>query len=118
MATTSERVLLHLGRDRRRAVDPVDVYFLEAVGEATLVRLKSPQRLRDVRAIGELLPLLARFGVVRIHRNHAVNVAHVLEVRQRDAAAGWEVKLEPPVNAVLAVGRTYVKQLWKAFGER
>jgi DNA-binding LytR/AlgR family response regulator len=112
------RLLLHLARDRRRAIDPRDVYFLEATGETTLVRLRSARRVRDTRALGELLPLLAAFGVVRAHRNHAVNVRHVLEVRRREAEADWEVRLEPPVNRVLPVSRTYVKQVWAAFGER
>jgi hypothetical protein len=86
------RLLLHLGRDRRR--------------------------LPDSRALGELVALLAPFGIVRVHRNHAVNAGHVLEIRRRGGEADWEVKLEPPVNAVLPVGRTYLKQLWAAFGDR
>lgn len=118
MSSSNERLLLHVGRDRRRPVDPGDFYFLEAEGETTLVRLRSSPRLRDTRALGELVPLLARFGIVRVHRNHAVNPRHVLEVRRRSAQADWEVKLEPPVNRVLPVGRTYLEQLWKAYGER
>jgi DNA-binding LytR/AlgR family response regulator len=118
MRLPNDRLLLHLARDRRRAVDPHDVYFLEATGETTLVRLRSSRRVRDVRALGELVPLLAPFGVVRVHRNHAVNVRHVLEVRRRTGEADWEVKLEPPVNRVLPVSRTYLKKLWAAFGER
>ena len=117
MASPPERVLLHLGRDRRRAIDPAEVFFVEAGQDDTLVRLRSPARLTDVRPIGTVQPLLAPFGIVRVHRNHAVNVRAVLEVRRRDAEADWEVKLEPPVNAVLPVGRTYLKALWAAFGE-
>jgi DNA-binding LytR/AlgR family response regulator len=71
----------------------------------------------DGRAIGEVVALLARFGIVRVHRNHAVNVRQVLEIRRRSGEADWEVKLEPPVNAVLPVGRTYLKPLWAAFGD-
>jgi len=118
MKLPNDRMLLHLARDRRRAVDPHDVYFLEATGETTLVRLRSSRRVRDVRALGELVPLLAPFGVVRVHRNHAVNVRQVLEVRRRPGEADWEVKLEPPVNRVLPVSRTHLKKLWTAFGER
>jgi hypothetical protein len=62
-------------------------------------------------------PLMAPFGVVRVHRNHAVNVRRVLEVRRRSSESDWEVKLEPPVGAVLPVGRTYLKPLWAAFGD-
>jgi DNA-binding LytR/AlgR family response regulator len=113
----AERPLLHLERDRRRAIDPAKVFFLEAVGYRTLVRLRSPVRLTDGRAIGDVVALLAPFGVVRVHRNHAVNVRQVLEIRRRSGEADWELKLEPPVSAVLPVGRTYLKALWAAFGD-
>jgi DNA-binding LytR/AlgR family response regulator len=117
MSGLGARVLLHVARDRRRAVDPDDLYFLEAVGETTLVRLRSSRRVRDVRALGDLLKAMPASGLLRVHRNHAVNVRHVLEVRRRGARKGWEVKLEPPVNRVLPVGRTYLDRLWAAFGE-
>lgn len=117
MPIAVDRLLLRLERDRRRAIDPAEVFFLEAIGLKTVVRLRRPARLTDGRAIGELVSLLAPFGVVRVHRNHAVNVRHVLEVRRRSGAADWEVKLEPPVNAVLPVGRTHLKALWAAFGD-
>ena len=118
MATPNQRVLLHLDRDLRRAVAAADIYYLEAVGETTLVRLHSSRTLRDVRSLGELSPGFSAFGVLRIHRNHAVNVAHILEIRRRDAASGWEVRLEPPVNRALPVSRDSLEQLWAAFGER
>jgi DNA-binding LytR/AlgR family response regulator len=117
MRLPNGRLLLHLARDRHLAVDPSDVYFLEATGETTLVRLRSSRRLRDTRALGELVPVLAPFGFVRVHRNHAVNVRHVLEIRRRGGEADWEVKLEPPVNLVLPVSRTYLKRLRAGFGE-
>jgi DNA-binding LytR/AlgR family response regulator len=92
--------------------------FLEATGESTLVRQRSSQRVRDVRALGELAPVLAGFGIVHIHRNHAVNLRLVAEIRRRSAESDWEIKLDPPVNEVLPVGRTYLRALWAAFGER
>ena len=49
------RVLINVSELRRVTVDPNDVYFLEAVGDDTLVRLRSKRRLRDVRALGTLL---------------------------------------------------------------
>jgi DNA-binding LytR/AlgR family response regulator len=112
-----ERLLLHVERDRRRAIDPGEVFFLEALGQKTLVRLRSPARLTDARAIADVVSLMAPFGVVRVHRNHAVNVRQVLEIRRRSGESDWEVKLEPPVSAVLPVGRTYLKPLWAAFGD-
>lgn len=63
MGSLPPRVLLHLGRDRRRAVDPEDVYFLEAVGETTLVRWvrrRSAQRGWEVKLeppVNRVLPV-------------------------------------------------------------
>jgi hypothetical protein len=42
----------------------------------------------------------------------------VLEIRRRSGEADWEIKLEPPVNDVLPVGRTQLERLWKSYGER
>jgi len=42
-----ERVLLHLDERTRRAIDPADVYFLEADGSDTQLRLRASRRLRD-----------------------------------------------------------------------
>ncbi len=118
MAAASGRVLLHLSRDLRRAVEADDIYYLEAVGQVTLVRQRSARTLRDVRSLGDLVPIFSPFGILRVHRNHAVNVRHVLEIRRRDTDADWEIKLDPPVNRILPVSRTLLKRLWAAFGER
>ena len=117
VATENGRVLLHLERDLRRVVDVGAIYSLEATGETTRVRLRSARELRDTRSLGELMAVVSAFGLVRVHRNHAVNLSHVAEIRRRDAEADWEVALEPPVNRVLPVGRTYLARLWAAFGE-
>jgi len=49
----TERVLLHLDGRTRWAIDPADVYFLEADGSDTLVRLRASRRLRDARQLPE-----------------------------------------------------------------
>ncbi len=118
MASANGRVLLHLDRDRRRVVEAASIYYLEAVGQTTLVRLRAARPLRDVRSLGEMSRVLSAVGVLRVHRNHAVNVAHILEIRRRDAAGGWEIRLEPPVGVVLPVSRALLKRLWATFGER
>lgn len=112
-----DRVFLHLDEFRRRAVDPFDIYYLEADGDDTLVRLRSPRRKRDVRALGEIERILAPHGFVRVHDNHVVNARRILELRRRDRGRDWEIKLEPPVNAVLPVSRARLKQLREVFGE-
>ena len=55
------RVLLNLSEIRRVPVDPSEVYFLEAVGEGTLVRLRSKRRLRDSRRLGTLIKQFTPF---------------------------------------------------------
>ena len=56
------RVLLHLTGHRRRAIDPADVYYLEAQGDETFMRLRGKTRLKDVRSLGEVLPTFKRHG--------------------------------------------------------
>ena len=78
------RVLLKLSEFRRVPVDPSDVYFLEAVGDHTLVRLRSKRRLRDLRRLGTLLREFTPYGFLRIHRNHAGNLARIQEIRRQN----------------------------------
>jgi len=52
---------------------------------------------------------------LRIHRNHAVNLARIREIRRRKGRDDWEVKLEPPVNRVLPVSRGRLETLLNAF---
>jgi len=97
------RLLLRVSEFRHVPVHPAEVYFLEAVGELTMVRLRSKKRLRDLRRLGDLLKDFPPYGFVRVHRNHAVSLARIQEIRQRKGSQDWEVKLEPPVNRVLPV---------------
>jgi DNA-binding LytR/AlgR family response regulator len=110
------RVTLHVDRDRRRLVDPADVYLLEAEGSATLVRLAGRTLLRDSRSLGELLPVFEPYGFVRVHRNHAVNLNRVRELRRRAGSDDWELKMEPPVNRVLPIARGELDNLLTRLG--
>ena len=99
------RVVLHLTDRRRRLFDPEDVYYLEADGDATVVRTRSRTTLRDVRPLGDLFTKLEGFGFARIHRSWAVNLDRVREIRPRAEGDDWEVVLESPVRRVLPVSR-------------
>jgi DNA-binding LytR/AlgR family response regulator len=66
-ASRMNKVLLHLSETRRRAVAPDDIFWVEAVGHDTLVRLRGSTRLRDTRKLGELLRMLEPHGFVRVH---------------------------------------------------
>ena len=99
------RVALHVDRNRRRLVDPAAVYLLEAEGAGTAVRLAGRTPIVDSRFLGELVAVLEPYGFVRGHRNHAVNLALVRELRKREDSDDWELKMEPPVNRVLPIAR-------------
>ncbi len=42
-----------------------------------------------------------RHGFLRVHRNHAVNLAHIRQIRRRKGSLDWALKLQPPVNRTL-----------------
>ncbi|HSD67032.1 MAG TPA: LytTR family DNA-binding domain-containing protein [Vicinamibacteria bacterium] len=115
MAPAPSKALVHLAGSIRRVVDAHDIYFLEAQGDETDVRLAVSRPLRDVRSLGEVLRELGPLGFVRIHRNHAVHSAHVREIRPAASGSGWEVRLEPPVNKVLPVSRRSLKAILAAY---
>lgn len=108
-------VLLHLGDGLRQVVDPADVFYLEARDEDTVVRLRSAQYLVDTRPMRELLPSFELHEYLQIHREYAVNLQRVRQVRRRENSRDWEVKLAPPVNRVLPVSRSALRKLWEAF---
>ena len=112
-----EKVLLHLSDFVRKPITPADVYFLEAIGDETLVRTRSSRPFRDVRSLGELLPDFVPYGFLRIHRNHAVNLTRVREIRRRKKGPDWELKLEPPVNRILPISRNALKQLLDSYSQ-
>ena len=89
--------------------------MLEADGDDTIIRTRGKRTLRDVRKLGELVPMYERHGIQRIHRNHAVNLRRIREITRRADGEGWQVKLQPPVNRVLPVGQTHEAAFWQAF---
>jgi DNA-binding LytR/AlgR family response regulator len=113
----ARRVLLHLADGRRVPLEPDEVFLLEADGDETEVRTRGRRRLRDVRALGEVVAHLPPGRFVQIHRSLAVNVDRVAELRRRPPGRDWELRLEPPVNRVLPIARGRLAALWAAYGE-
>ena len=111
------RILVHISRSEQRVLDPDDVYFLCARGGETEIRLRSRTPLVDVRPIGEVAPLFEPIGFVRIHREHAVNIARIRLLRLQADGRDWELKLEPPVNRVLPIARDRLAGLRTALGK-
>ena len=116
MNSLTDRMIVWVAVGRGVVVEPDDVYWLDAEGAATWVRLRGRDRLRDRRSLGKVVEAVAEFGFLRVHKNHAVNLRRVLEVRRRSPGGDWEVKLEPPVNRVLPVARGRERELLAAFG--
>ena len=116
MNSLNDRMIVLVAVGRGVVVEPEDVYWLEAEGAATWVRQRSRKRLRDRRSLGKVVEALAGFGFLRVHKNHAVNLRRVQEVRRRAPGGDWEVKLEPLVNRVLPVARGRQRELLAAFG--
>ncbi len=111
------RFAILLSRDRLRLLDLDHIYWLEATGETTLVRTRSRRRLRDARPLGEIVGSLPASLFIRAHRNHAVNIGRIREVRRRKRGRDWELVLEPPVNRVLPVSRDALSALRAALGQ-
>jgi len=99
-----------------KVIDADDIYWMEAEGEETRIRLKGSKSLWDRRRLGNLEAFYQELGFLRIHRNHMVNLRRIREIRRRKGGRGWEVKLEPPVNRVLPVSAGEADRLFQAFG--
>jgi len=112
-----DRMLVHTREGKRIPLDLQDIYWIEARGKDSRIRLRGSEALYDKRPLGDLTKLLSGRGFLRIHRNHIVNLRRILEIRHRGGGRDWEVKLEPPVNRVLPVSRGSLRALWEDFGE-
>lgn len=92
---------------------PTRVFFLEADDDHTLIRTHRKETLRDLRSLGEIKLFFKPHQFLRVHRNFMVNLRKIRAINQRPD--GWQLRLQPPVNQVLPIGRTHETQLWRAF---
>jgi len=100
----ASRLLLRLDEDRFDAIEVTEIYFAEAKGGDADIRTRRKGRYRTTEHFAELGSRLPRNEFVRIHRSYLVRIDRVRQLRRR-GANDWELKLEPPVNAVLPVAR-------------
>ncbi len=112
-----DRVLLHLKGSRRVVIEPHDVYYLEVSGDETIVRRRSRKTLRDVRSLGEVMPVFEPYHFHRIHDTWAVNLRRVREIRPQGDGRDWEIVMLSPVNRVLPVSRRRLLGLMRRFGD-
>jgi DNA-binding LytR/AlgR family response regulator len=113
----SVRIAVKVSSRRFVLVDSDDVYYLESQGHDVLIRTARKGRLRNVRHLGSLEKTLRPRGFLRIHKSFVVNLDRVREVRMRRGDDNdWELKLDPPVNAVLPIGRGYLSDVQRVLG--
>jgi DNA-binding LytR/AlgR family response regulator len=98
-------------------LDSAEIFHIEAAGDDVLLRTARKRRYRGVRRLSAWEKRLRAAGFVRVHRSHVVNLDRIREIRlRRGDPNDWEIKLDPPVNLVLPVGREYVAALRKLLG--
>jgi len=111
------RIAIKVSNRRFVFLDVDEIYFLESEGHDTWVRTARKSRLRSVRSLGELEKTLKPYEFSRIHKSYLVNLDRVREVRLRKGDDNdWELKLDPPVNSVLPVGREHLAGLRRVLG--
>lgn len=86
-----DRILVEVAPGELRPVDPAEVYFLEAEGERTRLRLRSARSFVFYRALGALEPLFGPHGFLRIHRNHMVNLRRIQTMTEPDVKRCREI---------------------------
>jgi DNA-binding LytR/AlgR family response regulator len=111
------KIPLKISAGRFLILDADDVFYIESAGDGSLIRAARKRPFRSSKRLADWERKLRGQGFVRIHRSYLLNLDRLREVRHRgEDPNDWEVKLEPPVNAVLPVGRQYVESLRKLVG--
>ena len=111
------RIAVKVSSRRFVMLDIDDIYYFESDGHDTLTRTARKIRPRCVRSLADLETALKPYGFLRIHKSFLVNPDRVREVRTRKGDDNdWELKLDPPVNAVLPVGRRHLAAVRRALG--
>jgi DNA-binding LytR/AlgR family response regulator len=111
------RIPVKTGPGRFLLLDSGEIFYIEGAGDDVLLRTARKRRYRGVRRLSEWEKRLRAAGFLRVHRSYVVNLDRIRELRLRPGDRNdWEIKLDPPVNVVLPVGREYVAALRKVLG--
>lgn len=112
------RFLLRLEAGLRELVDLEDVFYFEAAGSDTIVRLRERDERVDVRPLEDIEAALKDSpDFFRVHRSYLVNLDWVRFIRVRERRQDWELALDPPVNKVIPIARGLHKAVLKTLGE-
>ena len=96
-------------------VEWAQIFSVTAAGDDTLVRMTRKRSLRHLEPLDEVEARIPSPPFFRIHRSYIVNLDRVFELRVRQGGE-HEVKLDPPVNAVLPVSRRRYRDLRELLG--
>lgn len=107
--------LLVYGGDVRWPVPIAEIAYIESDEQTSRLHLADGRTLSDRRSLKTLEALLLPRGFQRVHRTIVVNLRQIFEIRRKDSARGWDLRLRPPLGTVLPVSRTYLGALWKAY---
>ena len=69
------------------------IFYLEARGEKTLIRIRRKKPYQSVQRLGELAQKLSAPAFVRCHREYIVNLSRVRSITPRNSR-GYDLKLE------------------------
>ena len=105
-----KKIALSDGPLRVVLVDWADIYYIEAEGHDTRVRIASRRRLRHAEPLEVVERRLPSPPFFRTHRTYLVNLDRVKELRAR-SEHDWELRLDPPVNRVLPIARNRLRAL-------
>ena len=91
------------------------IFYIEAEGDDCLLRTARAKLYRHIEPLEEVEPRLPSPPFFRIHRSYIVNLNRVMELRLR-GERDYEVKMDPPVNKALPVGRDRYPELARLLG--
>jgi DNA-binding LytR/AlgR family response regulator len=111
------KVPVRSGPGRFLLLEPDEIFYVQAEGDDVLVRTARKSCYLGTRRLSAWEQRLGSVGFLRVHRSYLVNLKRVREVRLReDDPNDWELKLAPPVNIVLPIGRAYVASVRGVLG--
>ena len=109
------KILVKVAAGKILVFDPHEVFYIEGERNDSLVRTARKRLYRSTQPLASWEKRLRGTPLVRIHRSYLVNLDRVREIRRRGGDPNdWELKLDPPVNAVLPVSRKYYATVLKA----
>ena len=88
------------------------IFYLEALGEKTMIRAQRKKSYKSVQRLGELAKKLPAPTFVRCHREYIVNLNRVRSLTPRQSR-DYDFRLDPPVNRRIPIARNRLEKIRK-----